>query len=38
MNEIQSMASRLSDGDLTTPITVKDKSELGKTAEALNAA
>lgn len=38
LNKIQSMASRLSDGDLTTPIDVMDKSELGRTAEALNAA
>lgn len=38
LDKIQSMATRLSDGDLTTPIDVQDKSELGKTAEALNVA
>ena len=38
LDKIQGMATRLSDGDLTTPIDVRDKSELGKTAEALNVA
>lgn len=38
LDKIQSMASRLSEGDLTTPIEVKDKSELGRTADALNKA
>ncbi len=38
LNKIQDMASRLSEGDLTTPIDVKDKSELGRTADALNKA
>lgn len=38
LNKITNMASRLSAGDLTTPIEVKDRSELGKTAVALNTA
>ena len=38
LTKIQNMASRLSEGDLTTPIEVNDKSELGKTADALNEA
>lgn len=38
LDKIQNMASRLSEGDLTTPIEVKDRSELGKTADALNIA
>lgn len=38
LNDIQHMASRLSEGDLTTSIAVRDKSELGKTADALNKA
>ena len=36
--EIQGLASRLSDGDLTTTVNVREKNELGDTAEALNAA
>lgn len=36
--KIQDLATRLSDGDLTTPVDVKDQSELGRTAEALNVA
>lgn len=38
LDAIRNMASRLSDGDLTTSIEVKDKSELGRTAAALNMA
>ena len=36
--KIQDLATRLSDGDLTTPVDVKDGSELGRTADALNVA
>lgn len=35
---IQSLASRLSEGDLTTTVDVAEKNELGTTAEALNTA
>ena len=38
LEKINQMATRLSNGDLTTPIDVKDKSELGRTANALNEA
>ncbi len=36
--EIQGLATRLSDGDLTTGIDVRDATELGRTAEALDVA
>ncbi len=36
--EIQSLADRLSHGDLTKPVQVKQKNELGQTADALNEA
>lgn len=36
--EIQGLASRFSDGDLTTPVTVTANNELGITANALNTA
>lgn len=36
--EIQNLANRLSKGDLTTPVNVKQKNELGATASALNEA
>ncbi len=38
LGKITSLASRISEGDLTTPIDVRDKSELGRTATALNKA
>lgn len=38
LGRIQSLATRLSDGDLTEPVDVKDGSELGRTAGALNEA
>ena len=38
LGKITSLASRISEGDLTTPIDVRDKSELGRTAIALNKA
>ena len=38
LGKITSLASRISEGDLTTPIDVRDKSELGRTAIALNTA
>ena len=36
--KIQNLATRLSDGDLTTSIDMKDQSEIGATADALNVA
>lgn len=35
---IQNMATRMSDGDLTTAIELKERNEIGKTANALNKA
>lgn len=35
---IQNLASRLSEGDLTTAVDIREKNELGVTAEALNTA
>lgn len=36
--KIQSLATRLSNGDLTQPVDVRDNNELGRTADALNVA
>lgn len=36
--KIQDLATRLSNGDLTQPVDVRDNNELGRTAEALNVA
>lgn len=38
LENIQNMATRMSNGDLTTPIEIKDRSEIGRTADALNRA
>ena len=38
VDSIQNLATRISDGDLTTSIELKDNSEIGRTADALNKA